>query len=85
MVTTECILGTLPRRIAPPLDGKLRILHRRWMNETAEWLSPTLAPEADFWNGWSTVRYINDQFDRQYRRKCALVAAKLTAGAASWQ
>lgn len=77
MVTTECILETLPRRIAPPLDGKLRDLHRRWMEETSAWLTPALAPDADFWNGWSAVRYINDQFDRQYRRKCALVAAIL--------
>ena len=77
IVTTECILGTLPRRIAPPLDGKLRDLHRRWMEETSAWLTPASAPDADFWNGWSAVRYINDQFDRQYRRKCALVAAIL--------
>jgi hypothetical protein len=77
MLATECILGTLPRRIAPPLDGKLRDLHRRWMEETSAWLTPVLAPDADFWNGWSAVRYINDQFDRQYRRKCALVAAIL--------
>ena len=77
MVTTEPILGTLPRRIAPPLDGKLRHLRRRWIEEISAWLTPALAPDADFWNGWSAVRYINDQFDRQYRRKCALVAAIL--------
>jgi hypothetical protein len=77
MVTAECIPGTLPRRITPPLVGKLRDLHRRWLDETSEWLTPALAPGADFWNGWSAVRYINDQFDRQYRRKCALVAAIL--------
>jgi hypothetical protein len=77
MVTTECVLGTLPCRIAPPLDGKLRHLHSRWVEETSAWLTPALAPDADFWNGWSAVRYINDQFDRQYQRKCALVAAIL--------
>ena len=53
------------------LSCKLRDLHRRWMDETSQWLIPALAPDADFWNGWSAVRYINDQFDRQYRRKCA--------------
>jgi hypothetical protein len=77
VVTTECVVRAPPRRIAPPLTAKLRDLHRRWMDETSEWLSPTLAPNADFWNGWSAVRYINDQFDRQYRRECALVAAVL--------
>lgn len=76
-LATECILGRVPRRIAPPLDDKLRDLHRLWMEETSAWLTPALAPDADFWNGWSAVRYINDQFDRQYLRKCALVAAIL--------
>ena len=38
---------------------------------------PTLAPDADFWNGWSAVRYLNDQFDRLYRRECALIVAIL--------
>jgi hypothetical protein len=47
------------------------------MDETSQWLRPTLAPDADFWNGWSAVRYINDQFDRQYWRKCAVAAAIL--------
>jgi hypothetical protein len=77
MLTIERIPGALPRHIASPLDGKLRHFHRRWMEETSAWLTPALAPDADFWNGWSAVRYINDQFDRQYRRKCALVAAIL--------
>ncbi len=77
MAVAESIVGTLPRRIAPPLDAKLHDLNRRWMEETSEWLTPALAPDADFWNGWSAVRYINDQFDRQYLRKCALVAAIL--------
>jgi hypothetical protein len=47
------------------------------MDETSDWLNPTLATDADFWNGWSAVRYVNDQFDRQYRRGWALVAAIL--------
>jgi hypothetical protein len=77
ILTTEWIATTTPRSIAPPLSVKLRDIHRRWMGETSDWLGPTLAPDADFWNGWSAVRYINDQFDRQYRRECALVVAIL--------
>jgi len=77
MMTAKCISGTLPRLAAPPLASRLRDLHRQWLKETSEWLTPALAPDADFWNGWSAVRYINDQFNRQYRRKCALVAAIL--------
>jgi hypothetical protein len=55
----------------------LRDIHRQWLDETKDWLSPALAPDADFWNGWSAVRYINDQFDRQYRRQLAFVQAIL--------
>ena len=77
ILTTEWVVRTTPLSVAPPLSAKLRDIHRQWMDESSEWLSPTLAPDADFWNGWSAVRYLNDQFDRQYRRKCALIAAIL--------
>ena len=77
ILTTEWALRTTPRSIAPPLNAKLRDSHRRWMDDVSEWLGPTLAPDADFWNGWSAVRYINDQFARQYQRECTLIAAIL--------
>jgi hypothetical protein len=77
ILTTELIADTGPGSVAPPLTAKLRHIHRRWMDETSQWLRPTVAPDADFWHGWSAVRYINDQFDRQYRRKCAVAAAIL--------
>jgi hypothetical protein len=77
MLRTNTVVRTTARSIAPSLSAKLCDPHRQWMDETSEWLGPTLAPDADFWNGWSAVRYINDQFDRQYRRECALVGAIL--------
>jgi hypothetical protein len=77
ILTTSCVVRATPWSIAAALSAELRNVHRRWMDEVSEWLSPTLTPDADFWNGWSAVRYINDQFDRQYRRECALVAAIL--------
>ena len=77
ILTTEWVLPATRLSSAPPLGATLREIHRRWMDESSEWLTPTLAPDADFWNGWSAVRYINDQFDRQYRRECALIAAIL--------
>ena len=78
ILTTELIARARPRSVAPPgRTARLHDIHRRWMDETSEWLGPTLAPDADFWNGWSAVRYLNDQFDRQYRRERALVAAML--------
>jgi hypothetical protein len=75
ILTMELIAETRSLSVAPPLTVKLSHIHRRWMEETSQWLGPTLATDADFWNGWSAVRYINDQFDRQYRRKCAVVGA----------
>jgi hypothetical protein len=77
ILRANTVVRATARSIAPPLSAKLRNLHRQWMDESSEWLGPTLAPDADFWNGWSAVRYLNDQFDRQYRRECALVAAIL--------
>jgi hypothetical protein len=77
ILTTERVLRTTPRSIAPPLSAKLRVIHRQWMDDVSEWLSPALAPDADFWNGWSAVRYLDDQFARQYRRERSLVAAIL--------
>jgi len=55
----------------------LYVIHRQWLTETREWLAPALSPEADFWDVWSVVRHINDQFDRQYRRQQAFVKAIL--------
>ena len=77
ILTTEWALRTTPRSIAPPLSATLRDIHRLWMDDMSDWLGPALAPDADFWNGWSAVRYINDQFARQYRWECTLIAAIL--------
>ncbi len=34
-----------------------------------------LSPDADFWSGWSAVRYLNDRFDEHYRWQRMLVEA----------
>jgi hypothetical protein len=57
--------------------GILREIHRMWLAEVRQWVAPAMAPEADFWDGWSAVRYLNDQFDRQYRRKQTFLKAVL--------
>ena len=59
------------------VSARLRDIHRWWMNEAWQWLAPALSSSANFWNGWSAVRYTNDQFDRQYRRQHAFVTAIL--------
>jgi hypothetical protein len=61
----------------PVIAGRLREIHRRWLEETRDWLAPAMAPDADFWNGWSAVRYLDGQFARLYRRQLAFVKAIL--------
>lgn len=55
--------------------GTLSEIHQMWLAETREWLAPAMAPAADFWDSWSAVRYLNDQFERLYRRKSAFLKA----------
>jgi hypothetical protein len=45
------------------------------MTDAMRGVAATLSPAADFWSGWSAVRYLNDRFDWQYRCQRILVAA----------
>ena len=63
------------RQIIPTVAATLRPIHSRWMAETIRGFAPALSPDADFWSGWSAVRYLNDRFDWQYRCQRILVAA----------
>ena len=63
------------RQLVPTVAATLRPIHSRWMTETMRGLAATLSPNADFWSGWSAVRYLNDRFDWQYRCQRILVAA----------
>ena len=51
----------------------LRAAHGTWIQETNSFLSPIIVREAPFWERWTAVRYMADQFLGQYRRECALV------------
>jgi hypothetical protein len=55
------------------VDQTLRAAHEIWLRETDELLTPLLAPRADFWKRWTAVRYLADQFLRQYSREWALL------------
>ena len=63
------------RQVVPTVAATLRPIHSRWMTETMRGLAAALSPDADFWSGWSAVRYLNDRFDWQYRCQRTLVAA----------
>lgn len=47
--------------------------HKVWIKEAREFLRPVTFDTASFWDRWTAVRYLADQFQGQYRRECALV------------
>ena len=51
----------------------LRAAHEIWIRETSHFLLPIIVPEAPFWDRWTAVRYLADEFLGQYRRERALV------------
>jgi len=57
-----------------PLASLLRAVHEIWIRETTLFLSPAILPDAGFWDRWTAVRYLTDQFQEQYRRERALLA-----------
>jgi hypothetical protein len=63
------------QQVLPTVAATLRPIHSRWMTETMRGFAAVLSPDADFWSGWSAVRYLNDRFDWQYRCQRVLVAA----------
>lgn len=63
------------RQEVPTVAARLGPIHSRWMAETMRGFAAVLSPDADFWSGWSAVRYLNDRFDWQYRSQRLLVAA----------
>lgn len=65
------------RQVVPTVAATLHPIHSRWMAETMRGFTAALSPDADFWSGWSAVRYLNDRFDWQYRCQRILVAAIL--------
>jgi hypothetical protein len=51
----------------------LRAAHRIWIRETNRFLLPIIVREAPFWERWTAVRYLADQFLGQYHRQRTLV------------
>ncbi|HEY5939387.1 MAG TPA: hypothetical protein VIT87_01120 [Gemmatimonadales bacterium] len=51
----------------------LRAAHTVWIRETTLYLWPVFVQEAPFWERWTAVRYIADEFLRQYHLERAFV------------
>jgi hypothetical protein len=74
-MTTLAIHAT--RQVAAiPLAGALRPLHDRWVADACSQVDPLLrTPRADWWERWTAIRYLADQFDARFRQECKLLAA----------
>jgi hypothetical protein len=68
-------LRPAPQQTAPTVAATLLPIHSRLMADAMRGVAAALSPDADFWSGWSAVRYLNDRFDWQYRCQRILVAA----------
>lgn len=55
------------------LSPILRAAHDGWIDETESYLTPIIVPEASFWERWTAVRYVADQFAHQHRRESELL------------
>jgi hypothetical protein len=51
----------------------LHAAHRIWIRESNRFLLPIIVREAPFWDRWTAVRYMGDQFLGQYRRERTLL------------
>ena len=51
----------------------LRAAHKSWIRATTLYLWPVFVQEAPFWERWTAVRYMADEFLRQFRLERAFV------------
>lgn len=51
----------------------LRAAHKTWIRETTLYLWPVFVQEAPFWERWTAVRYMADEFLGQYHLEQAFV------------
>jgi hypothetical protein len=56
-----------------PLQQVLSPLHEAWITEARWFLDPASHASAPFWDRWSVVRYLNDQFPARFNLQRILV------------
>jgi hypothetical protein len=56
------------------LDALLSPMHDGWVEEVRRFLVPATTPNAPFWDRWSAVRYLNDQFLAHFTMQRTLLA-----------
>jgi hypothetical protein len=50
----------------------LALVHDQWMERIARLLAPATSPRATFWERWSAVRFLSDQFESRFRLETQL-------------
>lgn len=62
-----------PTAATAKLDEVLGPLHETWVEEARCFLDPGSCSSAPFWDRWSVVRYLNDQFPARFTLEHELV------------
>jgi hypothetical protein len=62
-----------PDAVGTTLDVILAPLHEAWIEEARGFLDPAVDSSAPFWERWSVVRYLNDQFPVRFTLEGALI------------
>lgn len=57
------------------VDSVLAPIHDRWLKEVRRFIEPAASAGAGFWDRWTTVRYLADQFRDHFRLERALLAS----------
>jgi len=62
-----------PDALPRTLDTVLSPLHDAWVEEARRFLDPAATAAPPFWDRWSVVRYLNDQFQARFALERALI------------
>ena len=60
------------------VDSVLVTIHDRWLNEARRFVDPAASVGADFWDRWTAVRYLADQFRDHFVLERALLVSLTT-------
>jgi hypothetical protein len=60
---------------ASTIESTLVSLHDRWLNEIRRFVEPAASEGAGFWDRWTAVRYLADQFRDHFRLERALLVS----------
>jgi hypothetical protein len=55
------------------VDLVLSPAHDAWVEEVRRYLAPSAGPGAQFWDRWTTVRYLDDRFIDRFRLESELL------------